>query len=75
MKANATDLKKLLKPINELEDGTYWGEWGGYTVDFTVTNEETGEHNYQIKTDRGLRGTRIPCSITIDDGNMTVETI
>jgi hypothetical protein len=55
---------------NDLPDGKYEGTWSAYEVLFNI-----GENLYRGVCDGGVRGFNWPCTVTINKGSMTVESI
>lgn len=60
------------RPVAEankaLPDGTYSGIWGGYEVWFILDG-----WRHTFRTEGGVRGTRVPCMVTISGGGQHVE--
>lgn len=51
-------------------DGVYFGEWGGYIATFWDKYVR-----YQVHTEVGIRTPDVRCKITIENGEIAVETI
>jgi len=66
MKATATSVQKIEETV--IPDGVYSAFWGGYTVLL-----EIGCNAYIIKVDTGIRTVNCPCTVTVLDGVVTVE--
>lgn len=54
----------------KLPDGVYQGVWGGYHVRFAVHDV-----TYECQTTLGIRTPNTPCTVTIANGQITVETV
>ena len=61
-------IKKLVKIESEIPDGIYSGLWSGYIVEFEYNGDK-----YEAEVDRGVRGLNIPCTISVNDGEITVN--
>ena len=54
--------------FSELPHGTYRGVWGGYEVVLNVDDVE-----YHLKTQNGVRGIDIPCTVYIAKDSVTAS--
>lgn len=52
-----------------LPNGEYKGVWGGYRVLVKIDGVQ-----YTLQTENGIRTPAAPCTVRIQDGNITVET-
>lgn len=68
MKTNAALISSPTLASN-LPNGSYPGIWSGYEVDVTIGNQV-----FKVKTAYGIRGINIPCTVTVENGVVTVET-
>ena len=68
MIAKLLSLSKKVSVDTTIPNGTYTGVWGGYVVQF----EHDGE-TYEAKTDVGVKGINIPCTINIEGTDITVK--
>lgn len=69
MKARVIDYKIVSYPIAGIPPGKYTGIWGGYVVKATING-----HEFELKTDVGIRTPAAPCFIHADEEGLTVET-
>jgi hypothetical protein len=54
--------------IGDAPNGAHSGFWSGYHVAFSVDG-----FWYELHTRDGVRGVRVPCTVTVDDGRITVS--
>ncbi len=61
--------EKLPKEVT-LEDGLYFGVWGGYIIQLEYKNK-----TYELTTEEGIRGMGIKVVVTIKNGVATFEEV
>lgn len=61
--------EKLPKEVT-LEDGLYFGVWGGYVIELQYKNK-----TYELTTEEGVRGMGFKVAVTIKNGVATFEEI
>lgn len=67
MSVKVTQVNQTVNPA-EIPDGTYEGNWSGYTVTFQV-----GGKNMTATTEVGFRGLSVACDVVVSMGTVTVE--
>jgi len=55
---------KRIEPTGEIEDGSYAGKWSGYVIKW-----ETPYGAYEAKTETGVRGIDVPCTVLVQSGD------
>lgn len=55
-------------PLESLPDGRYSGSWTGCNVELTLNNTD-----YILATGDCIRGWKIPCTVVVNNGQVTVE--
>jgi ribosomal protein L11 len=63
---NITEISIKVPEVTSVPDGNYSGTWGGYIINVKIKDKE-----YQMKTEKGVRGINIPVVVTVKDGKAT----
>lgn len=70
MQHKVKSIKEKLPQVTTLPDGLYYGTWGGYVVDVNYKGK-----NYELATEKGVRGIGIKVVVEIKDGVATFDTV
>jgi len=70
MKTNLVSISKLIPVESIVPNGFYYGTWSDFTVKFFHKGEQ-----YEAKTECYINSINVPCTVTINDDELTVHSI